>query len=274
MNSVLLTGSSGLLGSSLNVMLSQHYFVKCIKYNEIDKFVDEIDNYDYIFHCAANTNVEGCEANASLSYSSNFNLTKLIVDNINITSKFIYISSCGVYGDSNGLNTENIENDICKPTTIHHNHKLLSENYIINNLENFLICRVGWLYGNKTDWVSARINELMNNKTVFGNISQFGNMSEVNYVSELILNLLHYNEMGIFNVGNKNSYSRFNYLSCISDFMGKEVLGKNKEYFKRLANVPNNESLDVSKLENSLNIEIIDSLDFLNSYLKGLKDIC
>ena len=268
MNSVLLTGSSGLLGSSLNVILSHYYSVKCIRYNEIHKYIDEIQNYDYVFHCAANTNVEECEANESLSYSSNFNLTKLIVDNINISSKFIYISSCGVYGDSNNLDIENSENDLCKPTTIHHSHKLLSEDYIINRLQNFLICRVGWLYGNNT-----RISELMKNNLVHGNTSQFGNISEVNYVSELIIDLLRNSKTGVFNVGNKNSYSRFQYLNCISDFFDKDVLGANKDFFKRVANVPNNESLDVSKLENALNIEIIDSLDYLNVYLKRLEII-
>ena len=271
MNKILLTGSSGLLGNSLKNILSNYYLVDCLAHSEIVKNIDLFKHYDFIIHCAANTNVEQCEVNKSASYFSNFELTKVIVDNANINSKFIYISSCGVYGDANKLPKENSEIDVCSPTTIHHTHKLLSEKYIKTYLNNFLICRVGWLYGSTADWVSCRLIELSKNESLYGNISQFGNMSEVSYVSTLIIELLKKDINGIFNLGNKNSYSRFEFLKCISDFVGKKVVGVDKEYFKRLANVPNNESINLTKLENTLNIELVDSMQSLKYYLIGKK---
>ena len=154
---VLITGSNGLLGSTLFDYLTlkgetverfdRHNFSwKSHKLN-IDQFV----GFDYIIHAAANTNVEACELDPISCYKDNALLTdRLAYAASEAKCKFIYISSTGIYGTEK-ISEPYSEYDKVNPTTHHHRAKWLGEQAVNKYIKNALIIRTGWIFGGKPD---------------------------------------------------------------------------------------------------------------------------
>ena len=95
---VVLTGSSGLLGSALKAhFLSNGIQVKCFDRNNfhtqtLNKHVEFLKSFDCLIHAAANTNVEECEQNPLQCYKDNTYLTeRLAIAASKANCKFVYI---------------------------------------------------------------------------------------------------------------------------------------------------------------------------------------
>ena len=172
---ILLIGGAGYIGSILaKKLLKQNYQVtifdkfiyqsqqeirKKIKSNNlklvkgdsrrIDEVFEVIKKNNVVVHLAELVGDPLCEVKPSKTYEVNF-LASIAISNIckNLPiSKFIYISSCSVYGSNNKLLTEKSE---INPISVYAKLKVLCEKALIRNSGEFCkpcILRLGTVYG-------------------------------------------------------------------------------------------------------------------------------
>ncbi len=175
-NKVLLIGGAGYIGS----ILAKHLLKKKFSVTIFDKFIyqsqtelktkinskklklikgdsrdisqifDVIKKNNVIIHLAELVGDPLCEVRPSKTYEINF-LASIAISNIckNLpVSKFIYISSCSIYGSNDKILTERSK---IKPLSVYAKLKALCEKTIIRNSGEFCkpcILRLGTVYGN------------------------------------------------------------------------------------------------------------------------------
>lgn len=255
-----LTGATGLLGGAIkDTCLTLGHSCYCISHNMVDfhnpdKIEKFIGDAEIVIHSAANTNVEQCETDPDTCYRDNTLLTEIIsAAAARVGSKFVYISSTGVYGDYQ--KQAYTEYSQTRPTTHHHRSKLLGEQIALKERES-LVIRTGWLFGgasqNKKNFVARRIEEAVrSNGVIYSNEEQQGNPTYVNDVADYILLLIKDKQRGIFNCVNSGFASRMEYVSKIIEILKLDVrvLGTPAGSFNRLAKVSNNETATNLKLK-------------------------
>ena len=247
-----LTGSSGMLGSAImSISNLKRIRVEPISRQDITNLNDrdlcsKISNFDVIIHAAANTNVEQCESEVLACYRDNTFLTsKILRASRAVSSKFVFISSTGVYG--NKKQTPYTEEDPANPTTHHHKSKYISENKVLRDSSS-LVIRTGWLFGgssmNPKNFVANRLKEAMNSDgIIYSNQTQSGNPCFSLDIASRILELVEDNRSGLFNCVNSGFASRLEYVKAIIKYSGLpvKVLPVEAKEFTRLANVSPNE---------------------------------
>jgi dTDP-4-dehydrorhamnose reductase len=279
---ILITGSSGMLGSQYLDILKKSYSTYELP-SQID-IADELalNRYfleirpDIVVHTAAYTDVDGCEKNPVKANKINVIGTRNISNYcISKKVKLVYISSTGVYGGYK--NKRYNESDIPKPLTIHHKTKLEGEEIARTNNDH-LILRVGWLYGGRNDhknnFVIRRYNEAKKLDKIFASKNQVGNPSNCRDVVLQTKLLIDNGITGTFNcVTGGVEVTRYDYIKEIILNFGLEckVLVAPPNYFKRIAPVSQNESAVNKKLIN-LKLNIMPSWDkSLKKYIKELE---
>lgn len=260
---ILITGSNGLLGSTLfDYLTLKGEFVERFNRNNFSwkshkLNINQFIGFDYIIHTAANTNVEVCELDPISCYKDNALLTeRLAYAASEAKCKFIYISSTGIYGTEK-ISEPYSEYDKVNPTTHHHRSKWLGEQAVNKYIKNALIIRTGWIFGGNPDnpknFVARRIEEALDSalKQIQSNTEQKGVPTFVNDLAVKLYELLKNNEVGTFNLVNQGSASRFDYVSKIIEITGLNVtvlpvIAKN---FNRKAQVSNNEVAIALKMQ-------------------------
>jgi dTDP-4-dehydrorhamnose reductase len=163
---LLVTGSSGMLGTDLCLQLSKSYKVvgfdinePSFKKNKNFKFLKvdltnrgnlnkEIQNINpfLIIHAAAYTDVDGCEINPDKAYLQNSLVTKWIAQICKDTKKrMIFISTDFVFDGCKDVAYK--ETDKPNPLSVYGKSKLKAEKYIRDICDKFYIFRTAWLFG-------------------------------------------------------------------------------------------------------------------------------
>jgi nucleoside-diphosphate-sugar epimerase len=155
---ILLTGGSGYIGSSFINLFSDEFSILSIDTNyystpeivvnssviNVNKDIRDIsekdlEGIDYIVHMAELSNDPLGEYNPNLTKSINIDATKDIINlakNSNI-KKFIYMSSCSVYGFTDDLILN--EDSDTNPLTEYAKAKVTNERYLLENDYDFEI---------------------------------------------------------------------------------------------------------------------------------------
>lgn len=252
MKKIFLTGSNGLLGSSVLRVLNPldnveiisltHQEIFDIKECELRKLLDDVD---WIIHCAAQTNVEQCEKEPELCYLNNCFLTEKIIVCSHFSSKILYVSSTGIYGQHETRPYH--EYDRVDPTTVHHRSKQLAEATVLNRNSDNIIVRTGWLFGDlsKNDFVSKVIHQAKCSSNIIkSNSQQMGCPTYANDVAKVCIELLQVGAYGVFNVVNAGSASRYDYVRRIVSKIDNTVNVEpvKSSFFTRSAQVSDNEA--------------------------------
>lgn len=260
---ILISGATGLFGSRLIEKMNRScsFTARALKRDLVDfsSLLSTIENLaladtDILIHCAANTNVEICEEFPDESYMDNVLLTEVLVNACaNSNTKFVFISSTGVYGEGNTSPFSELSHT--NPTTVHHQCKLEAEKFVIDFAQSPLVIRTGWLFGgaisNKKNFVVNRIIEArQSNGVIYSNASQSGNPTFVDDLAEHVIFLVLDGRIGLYNCINEGVASRFEYVEAIIRFSGLDVKVESVsgKVFKRLAKVSSNESAINKKL--------------------------
>jgi dTDP-4-dehydrorhamnose reductase len=284
---VLVTGSSGLLGSTLcSYFAQQGEQVITLDRNVFswashDENIKNLRGIDCIIHAAANTDAEACELDPAKCYKDNTLFTERLSYAAGIANcKLVYVSSTGIYGTGQSFNPYT-EYDNVRPTTHHHQSKWLGENAVNKYIKNPIIVRTGWIFGghinNPKNFVARRIEEALNarNKQIYSNIEQRGVPTSVHDFSSRLYELIKNCEVGTFNLVNSGSATRFEYVSKIIEFanLDVEVLQISANSFNRIAKVSNNETAIPLKMVQIGYEPLPDWTESLESYIKSdLKD--
>jgi dTDP-4-dehydrorhamnose reductase len=161
MNRLLVTGGSGLLGSSIvkrardRFKVATTYFsrkiefkgVTCIQIDLTDKRnYDVLDSFapDAIVHCAALTDVDYCERNSDVARTHNVEMTRQLAALASATdAKFVYVSTDAVF---DGTGRQYSEHDDPNPVNVYGETKLMGEQVVSESEAPSAIIRTN-IYG-------------------------------------------------------------------------------------------------------------------------------
>lgn len=250
---VLVTGTSGLLGSELLKAIADRAFSgsglnrSAFMNANASTRASLLSGYDVIIHAAANTNVEQCELDPEACYRDNCFLTEILFRHARkLDVKFVLISSTGVYG--RGKSVPYQEYDQVSPTTVHHHSKHIAEKAVLADSSS-LVVRTGWLFGGRMDnpknFVANRLNEARKTvQTLHANSTQTGSPTYARDCAQRLLDLIEDDCSGIYNIVNDQAATRFDYVRQIIELSAAplEVQPVTASGFKRHADVSENES--------------------------------
>ena len=302
MNKIIVTGGLGFIGSHfVNYILKNtndeviivdnetyasnrnniHGDVKIIKKDICDITPEDLGEYDYIVHFAAESHVDNSIKNGLPFVKTNvqgtFNMVEVAKKN-NTLKKFLHISTDEVYGDMVEHNIENHsanELDNLKPSSYYSATKASSDLIVMSANRTFglpyLITRTCNNYGENQHiekFIPKIIHSIKNNQTipVYGDGKQIREWIHADDNAKAIYTLLISDEINtIYNIGSEERYTNIETLNMIFELLGKEAkfefvkdrLGHDKKY-----------SLDSSKYKNKFgSIQTIKFKDWLKTQI-------
>ena len=179
---ILVTGVSGMLGSSLAVELSQKHKVfgtgNSVMSLPIDYRIFDLSNESYkelidwsqpelIIHCAALTNGNYCQNNPLEAFNVNGCATKKLMDASEDHVKIMYVSTDAVFSSSLHMAKEI---DCSSPENVYGKSKELGEFFLLNSNRNYLILRTTIVglnaYRDKKGFIEWILNSVKAKETI------------------------------------------------------------------------------------------------------------
>lgn len=222
---IILLGASSLLASKFNTVFinfeifnfSRSNIINYDNFFKLDiydiKKLNDLFDYikpDFVFNFIANTSISECE-NSDQTYVNNFFSNKIVNLCLILKIKYVFISTDQVY--YNSLSSENINLKVNQKSS-YAKQKRLSEIYIENNLDNFLIIRTNFF-----DYSKIKANNLIgyifNNKNIDAfNDFKFKTIHTIDLLN-IILILIERNYKGVYNIACNEFISKFEFINLI-----------------------------------------------------------
>lgn len=228
MKKIAIVGGAGYIGGYLTDILNSNFnitiidnllyenrFLKNVNFikfdikNYDDKLKTILSDFDIIIWLSAIVGDGACEVDKKVTKIINEDSVKWLVDNFP-NKKIIFTSTCSVYGVNNDLIDENATPN---PLSTYAETKLNAEQYIINNHSNYLVYRLGTLYGTGDAFARIRLDLVVNYLTylatydkpltVFGG-DQWRPLLHVKDVGHAIKFGIENNVNGLYNLSSKN----------------------------------------------------------------------
>lgn len=234
----LITGANGMLGSALcpilikegneiyptdiNIVANMRYLDIRNK-GQVKNIVNEIKP-DFLFHLAAETNVDRCELESEHAYRTNVSGT----ENVALVCKkyripMVYISTCGIFdGKKQGPYTEHDKPD---PVSVYSKTKLEGEKIVQNLLKDYFIFRAGWMMGGsrKDKKFVAKIIELLETKDEISVVNdKFGSPTYTVDISRAMIEVVKRKRYGLYHMVNKGFCSRYALACKIREYSKKD----------------------------------------------------
>lgn len=186
-----------------------------------EKLLNLTKNADLVIWLAALVGDPACAINESLAMEVNYlSVEKFVTE---FKGKFIFLSTCSVYGANNSILDENSE---LKPLSVYAKSKILAEEAIKKALgQNSIIFRLGTLYGIADTYSRLRSDLVLNTLTIkahfSGTISIFGGeqwrpLLHVRDVSTAIVSTLSNFIPGTYNL-HENNYQILDIANYVKD---------------------------------------------------------
>ena len=258
MNNILVTGSTGQLGSDVvKELLKWGYSTLSPNRSEFNLCSeDSIRNYilnsncEAIVHCAAYTQVDKAEDEKDLCIKINATATKHIVKCAKILDiPMIYISTDYVFdGTKDG---EYTENDETNPINIYGESKLAGEKYVQEILDKYYIVRTSWVFNiNGKNFIETmlRLSKANNQLSIVND--QIGSPTYTKDLSRLLVDMLETSKYGLYHATNEGYCSWYEFADTIFKLANINIDIKainSNEYVSR-AKRPLNSKLSKDKL--------------------------
>ena len=295
---VLLTGSSGLLGSEILRLLRNKHEVHVLAIYNTRKPMFTADNIEFvkldiqktlfledliikyrpdtIVHAAAYTDVDGCEVNRERAWKTNVEATRSIVRAARITrSHIIYVSTDYVFDGEKGMYNEK---DIPYPINYYGLTKLLAEEHVRNSDLLYTIIRTSAIYGiggSKKSFAEYVIEKLSNNENIYALKDQYVSPTYNKHLAQAITEIIDLKPLGIYHIAGPRM-SRYEFAIKIAETFGynKDLVipATMKDMKKWRAKRPRDSSLDCSKASNILSTKFNDIDQALNDIKKIISE--
>jgi dTDP-4-dehydrorhamnose reductase len=191
--------------------------------DEVDSMLDE-HHPDWVFHLAAETDVDLCEKEPEHSYQAN----TLGTENIVLACQkreipVAYISTAAVF---NGMKPEPYtEFDAPDPVSIYGRSKLEGEKVVRTFLNRFFIFRAGWMVGGwdiDKKFVYKIANLLMERERITVVNDKFGSPTFTFDFSQNLVEIWKTRRFGLYHMANRGVASRYEMACSIARYMGVE----------------------------------------------------
>ena len=258
MNNILVTGSTGQLGSDVvKELLKRGYSTLSPNRSELNLCSeDNIRNYilnsncEAIVHCAAYTQVDKAEDEKDLCIKINATATKHIVKCAKILDiPMIYISTDYVFdGTKDGKYTENDETN---PINIYGESKLAGEKYVQEILDKYYIVRTSWVFNiNGKNFIETmlRLSKANNQLSIVND--QIGSPTYTKDLSRLLVDMLETSKYGLYHATNEGYCSWYEFADTIFKLanINIDIKAINSNEYASRATRPMNSKLSKDKL--------------------------
>lgn len=258
MNNILVTGSTGQLGSDVvKELLKRGYSTLSPNRSELNLCSeDNIRNYilnsncEAIVHCAAYTQVDKAEDEKDLCIKINATATKHIAKCAKILDiPMIYISTDYVFdGTKDGKYTENDETN---PINIYGESKLAGEKYVQEILDKYYIVRTSWVFNiNGKNFIETmlRLSKVNNQLSIVND--QIGSPTYTKDLSRLLVDMLETSKYGLYHATNEGYCSWYEFADTIFKLanINIDIKAINSNEYASRAKRPLNSKLSKDKL--------------------------
>ncbi|MCO6400577.1 MAG: SDR family oxidoreductase [Verrucomicrobia bacterium] len=269
---ILVTGASGLLGSQFVLAARERGFevdaayrtwafcppgvrgIQCDIQDEADCLrLIELSRPDAVVHCAAWTDVDGCEGQPARALHFNGVVPGLLAAAAKRSARlFVYISTDSVFdGRLGGYSEQAVPN----PINVYARTKLYGERSVQSEWNDALVIRtniVGWNAQPKKSLVEWILSKLIDGQIVPGFKDVFFNPLEAGTLARILLDLIEIRGRGLFHLGASDSCSKLQlaqYIAEIFDQDAKNVSAILSSSVELRAARPLNTTLHVSRVE-------------------------
>ncbi|ABE53094.1 dTDP-4-dehydrorhamnose reductase [Methanococcoides burtonii DSM 6242] len=213
----MIIGASGMLGSDLSrafpdAVKFTHHDLDITNKQQVLKKIEEIKPY-VVINAAAYTNVDGCEDEQDIAFKVNGHAPGYIAQACSdIGAILVHFSTDYVF---DGSKKEYVESNITKPINVYGQSKLMGEQEIIKNTDNYRIIRTSWLFGkNGKNFVDTmlRLSKEMENVKVVND--QFGKPTHTADIARKTAEIINLNP-GIYHITNEGPCTWYEFASEI-----------------------------------------------------------
>lgn len=285
MHNILLTGSSGQLGSEireLSARYPQYAFTfadrSMLDISNLCKFEDFFDGkrFDAIINCAAYTAVDKAESEVELADTINHRFVSMLAKIAKRDSaKLIHISTDYVFDGKN--HRPYVESDPTDPQGVYGRTKCDGENAILSvALENAIIIRTSWVYSSYgANFVKTMLRLGRERDTLGVIFDQVGTPTYARDLAQAILDILPQINNGkpeIYHYSNEGVASWYDFAKAIFELSGVECLVKaiTTDQYPTPASRPHYSLLNKTKIKNDFNLTIPYWRDSLTNCLHAL----
>lgn len=209
---ILATGKNECRLPQLNIQ--DNFSYRSLDIRKKDEVFQCITNFepDIIIHAAAITQVDDCEQNKTICYSTNVDATDYILEAAEeVNSRICYISTDFVFSGEEGPYKES---DHPNPVNYYGKTKELAENHIIESNLGWSILRTILLYGkadqlNRTNFIYWVKNNLEAGKHINVVADQIRTPTYIEDLSWAILNSIERGAQGIYHISGKDILTPF-----------------------------------------------------------------
>lgn len=274
MATILITGSSGFLGSRLayylknkhQLLLPSHTELNVSREDAVRAYLEE-HRPDVVLHCAALSNTWHCEQHPDESHRVNVQGSVRIAKACKIVgAKLIFMSSDQVYNGT-PLPGPLKEEDVLQPVNIYGLHKLEAEQRTQWNLPESVGLRLSWMYDLPESNLRQNANIMANLQNAFNegkNIqAAVHEYRGVTYVWDVVRNIEKAISLpgGIYNFGSRNTLNSYQLHLQIAALMSlrepkKWILPDEERYCQQDRNL----TMDCSLIEQH-GIRFLDSIE-------------
>lgn len=239
---ILVTGANGQLGNEMRIVAREsqkdHYIFTDVTESEgVDTICLDITDaaavssivsekqIDAIINCAAFTNVDAAESNATMAELLNATAPKILAEAMRVAGGWlIHISTDYVFG-GDPYNTPCREEQKGTPTGVYGRTKLEGEDNIIASGCHYLIFRTAWLYSEfGKNFVKTMLRLTANKKELSVVFDQVGTPTYALDLARAIYNIIEERKYegneGVYHYSNEGVTSWFDFTRVIAQLAG------------------------------------------------------
>jgi dTDP-4-dehydrorhamnose reductase len=245
----------------------------------LEEFVKD-KNINWIINCAAYTAVDKAEEEEDVPYLLNAKAVESIAKAAKqINAKLIHFSTDYVFNGEK--QTGYTEQDLTNPRTVYGKTKLAGELKILENLKEFFIFRISWLYGIYGHNFVKTMMRLFKEKDKINVVDdQIGSPTYTGQLAENIIDLVQKesNKFGIYHYSDEGKISWYDFAVKIKELLMErefdfhnsnlEIHPVTSNKYPTIAHRPKYSLLDKSKVKSELAFQLLPWEENLEKYIE------